>query len=182
MLQQKPNTRRVIYLAVILGGILFDALSKWLVVRFLKPISSLPLWEGVLHFTYVENRGAAFGMLSGHRWIFMIFSSIAILAIAAYLFRDRSYLSDKDENGAYPPIPFWMGISLAAIVSGGIGNMIDRISLGYVVDFIDFTLINFAVFNVADIFVTVGAFALALCVLLPLIISELKKNKNGSRS
>ena len=181
MLQNKPYMRRISYLAVILGGILLDLLSKWLVVCFLKPVGSFPLWKGVLHFTYVENRGAAFGMLSEHRWVFMVFSSVAILALAAYLFWDRSYLSDKKEGEGYPPIPFLTGLSLSAIVSGGIGNMIDRIRLGYVVDFIDFTLIDFAVFNVADIFVTVGAFALALTVLLP-FVGEMRKKKNGDET
>ena len=61
----------IIYTAVIIGGIVLDQLSKLLAVKLLAPIGSVPLWEGVLHLTYVENRGAAFGMLADHRWVFM---------------------------------------------------------------------------------------------------------------
>ena len=68
----------------------------------------------------------------------------------------RSYLDEKDADGQRPLIPPVFGVGLALIVSGGIGNMIDRLVLGYVVDFIDFALIDFAVFNGADSFVTVG--------------------------
>ena len=168
MLKEKPYLKRVLYGIIVLVGVLLDQLSKHLAVLYLQPISTLPLWRGVLHLTYVENRGAAFGMLSEHRWVFMIFSTAAILAIFAYLLFDRSLLSEKGEDGRYPPLTLFTGVSLAMIVSGGIGNMIDRIASGYVVDFIDFTLINFAVFNIADCFVTVGAVLLAISLLLPL--------------
>ncbi len=177
MFKNKPYLKRVLYGAIVLVGILLDQLTKALTVTHLKPISSYPLWEGVLHFTYVENRGAAFGMLSEHRWVFMIFSTIAILGLCVYLFLDRSYLSDKREDGSYPPLTLMTGASLAMIVSGGIGNMIDRIALGYVVDFIDFTLINFAVFNVADCFVTVGAVLLAVSLVLSMLFSGKKTDE-----
>ena len=163
----KENKRRILYALVILVGIGLDQLSKALAVAFLKGEPSFPLWRGVLHLTYVENTGAAFGMLKDHRWVFLVFSTIAILLLGAYLFRGVSYLSDKREDGTYPPIGALAGVALALIVSGGIGNMIDRIFLGFVVDFIDFTLINFAVFNVADSFVTVGAVLLVVHLLLP---------------
>lgn len=173
---QKLSTlkKNLIYAAWILLGVVLDQLTKLLAVRYLAPVGSYPLWKGVFHLTYVENRGAAFGMLAEHRWIFMIVSTVAILLIGAYLFSGRSYLSDKDEEGRYPPIPFFFGFSLATVISGGIGNMIDRIALGYVVDFLDFTLIDFAVFNVADCFVTVGAFMLAVPLLVSLIRSLVK--------
>ncbi len=173
----KPLWKRLSYVAIIVFGILLDQLTKMLAVKYLKPIASVPLWKNVLHLTYVENRGAAFGMLADHRWVFMLFSSVAIVALAFYLFWDRSYLSDKGEDGRYPAIFYPTGLSLAAIVAGGIGNMIDRILYGYVVDFVDFTLINFAVFNVADIFVTVGAFALAASMLLPLFLGKKKEEE-----
>lgn len=153
----KANQRRVLYALIILLGIALDQFTKRLAVRYLMSRLTLPLWEGVLHLTYVENPGAAFGILRDHPWIFILFSSVAILVIGVYLFLGISYLSDKDESGLHPPIPLLTGIALALVTSGGIGNMIDRIALGYVVDFIDFTLIDFAVFNVADSFVTVGA-------------------------
>lgn len=160
----------VIYTAVILGGIGIDQLSKLLAVKFLEPVVTVPLWSGVLHLTYVENKGAAFGMLADHRWVFMTISSVAIVAIALYLYSGRS--AGKLFNTA-----------LMLIVSGGIGNMIDRIALGYVVDFIDFALIDFAVFNIADSFVCVGAGLLILSLVID-IVNETKlakKNKEEKK-
>ena len=138
----------LILLAIIFGSICLDQLTKWLAVIYLQGEESFPLWKGVLHFTYVENEGAAFGSFSNHRWVFMWSSAIAIVALLIYLFRFCKFGK-------------WVKVSIAMLIGGGIGNMIDRILLGYVVDFIDFTLINFAVFNVADSFVCVGAFMLA---------------------
>ena len=164
----KSNRLRILYGAILALGILLDQVSKVLAVKFLSIRATLPLWEGVLHLTYVENRGAAFGMLKNHRWVFLVFSTVAILLLAAYLFRGVSYMSEKNEMGVYPPLSPLGGTALAMIVSGGIGNMIDRLALGYVVDFIDVRLINFAVFNGADSFVCVGAALLALHLVLPL--------------
>ena len=166
------NRLRILYGAILVLGIALDQVSKALAVKFLSVRATLPLWEGVLHLTYVENRGAAFGMLKNHRWVFLVFSTLAILLLAAYLFRGVSYLSEKNEAGVYPPIAPLGGVALSLVVSGGIGNMIDRLALGYVVDFIDVRLINFAVFNIADSFVTVGAVLLALHLLLPLFIKK----------
>ncbi len=153
----------IVFTAVIIGGIVLDQLSKLLSVKLLAPIGSVPLWEGVLHLTYVENRGAAFGMLAEHRWVFMSISTIAIIAIAIYLYSGRN--TSKLYTSA-----------LMLIVSGGIGNMIDRIALGYVVDFIDFALIDFAVFNIADSLVCIGAGLLVLALVLD-IIKEAKLEK-----
>ena len=137
----------ILLIAVIVAAVGLDQLTKWLAVTYLQGNPSFPIWKDVLHFTYVENRGAAFGMLSEHRWVFMIVSTVTILGLLVYLFR----FAPKSRIARY---------SLAMIIGGGIGNMIDRLALGYVIDFIDFTLIDFAVFNVADSFVTVGAFLL----------------------
>ena len=151
--------------AIILVGILLDQLTKYLAATHLRPIGSLPLWKGVLHLTYVENRGAAFGMLADNRWVFMIVSSIALAAMLVYFYffaRHYTYLGT---------------VALGMIISGGIGNMIDRTALGYVVDFIDFTLINFAVFNFADTIVCVGAGLLVLAILLD---GDGKKKETGN--
>lgn len=153
----------VILIAVIAAVIGLDQLTKWLTVVNLEEYESFPVWQDVFHFTYVKNTGMAFGMLKDHRWVFMVFSTIAIVALIVYLFRFR-------------PESRWMQVSMAMIIGGGIGNMIDRILLGYVVDFIDFTLINFAVFNIADSFVCVGAGIMILCLVLDLI-KEIKLEK-----
>lgn len=147
---------------IILSGIGIDQLTKFLAVKFLAPIDTCPLISGVLHLTYVENRGAAFGMLADQRWIFIVISAVAIVLFGALLF------SGKLPNRLYT-------VAAAMIVSGGIGNMIDRLALGYVVDFIDFRLINFAVFNGADSFVCVGAGILILALILDIIDEKKKK-------
>ena len=169
------NRLRVLYAVIIFVGIVLDQITKLLALTFLTEVPTVSLIKGVLHLTYVENRGAAWGMLADHRWVFMLFSTIAILLLGVYLFRGVSYLSDKREDGTYPPLAPLGGVALALIVSGGIGNMIDRVALGYVVDFIDFRLINFPVFNGADCFVTVGAFTLAFHLILPLLPKKKKQ-------
>lgn len=153
-----------LYSGIIALGILLDQLTKWLSVEFLKPIKTFPIIEGVIHFTYVENRGAAFGMLADKRYIFMIISTVMIIVMSFILY-----------SGAYKGNHLYM-TSFALIVSGGIGNMIDRLTLEYVVDFIDFRLINFAVFNGADSFVCVGAGLLILALVLD-IVKESKQKK-----
>ena len=156
----------LLYPAIILVGIALDQLTKWLAVKFLSPIDTLPLIEDVLHLTYVENRGAAFGMLADHRWVFIIISTVTIIAMLYVLFSARL------PNKLYT-------VSVSMIISGGIGNMIDRTVLGYVVDFIDFRLINFAVFNGADSFVCVGAGILILALILDIIKESRKREEKN---
>ena len=155
----------ILYSAIIVGGIIIDQLTKWLSVAFLKVEGSVPIIKSVIHLTYVENTGAAFGILKNHRWVFILISIITIIGFSAYLYLGHS------ENRLY-------AVSIAMIISGGIGNMIDRLALGYVVDFIDFRLINFAVFNGADSFVCVGAGLLILALILD-IKNEMKKEKGN---
>lgn len=152
-----------LWLTVIALCIFADQLTKYLAVMFLRPVDTVPIIQDVLHLTYDENTGAAFGILKNDRWVFMIISVIAIVGMLVYLFRQK------------PTKPLeWISISL--IVGGGIGNMIDRVLLGYVVDFVDFRLINFAIFNVADSFVCIGAGLLMLYVIL-LTVEESKAEK-----
>ena len=139
----------LLWLAIIVVTVFLDQLTKYLTILYLKPIDTLPIIEDVLHLTYVENTGAAFGMMKDARWVFMITSTVAILAILGYMFYRTHVQKDK--------MPWMEALSLSLIVGGGIGNMIDRTVLGYVVDMIDCRFINFAVFNVADSFVCVGA-------------------------
>lgn len=157
----------LVWIITALGVIIIDQLTKWLTVAFLKPIGYLPLWQDILHLTYVENTGAAFGLLKNHRWVFMIVSTVAIIAMIVFMIlqRSRSVL---------------FNISIGMIIGGGIGNMIDRIVNGFVVDFIDFTLINFAVFNGADSFVCVGAVLLFIYILFIEGKSSNEKNKPDS--
>ena len=152
--------------ALILGVIALDQISKALVLNFLYE-GHVVLIPGVLDFTYVENRGMAFGLLSDHRWVFMVLSVLGIALVGFYLYRYvRSTLGR---------------VSLALVIGGGIGNMIDRISLGFVVDFIDFCLFDFWVwvFNVADAAVCVGAAIFALDLILE-AVKDYKKSHNGN--
>ena len=138
----------------IVAVIILDQITKFIAVKYLMPISSVPIIQDVLHFTYVENRGAAFGILQNHRWVFMILSVLVMVIILAVMFKYKSYLHPVMMTG------------LCFVIGGGIGNMIDRTINGYVVDFVDFTLINFAVFNIADMFICVGVGLLILDIIL----------------
>ena len=157
----------ILVLAVIVGVILLDQVSKLLVLNFLYD-DKVTVIPGVLDFTYVENRGMAFGLLSEHRWVFMVLSTVGIALLAFYLFR---YVK-----------PTLGRVALAMIVGGGIGNMIDRIAYGYVVDFIDFCLFDFWVwvFNIADAAVCIGAGLFILQLILD-IVAESKKARNDSK-
>lgn len=155
------------WILITFGAVLLDQLTKKLAVLYLQELDTLPVIKDVIHLTYSENTGAAFGMLKDQRWIFLVFSSVAIIAIAAYL------IVSKPKNKLYVT-------ALAFVLAGGIGNMIDRIAYGYVVDFIDFTLIDFAIFNVADSFITVGACLLVLYFVLFETKSVKKNEDNGN--
>ena len=150
-------------IAIIVGSIALDQLTKWLTVVYLNLHESIPLWDGVFHFTYERNPGAAWGILKDNRWVFMVFSTVAIIGLSIYLF-------------GFCKQSKWIKIPIAMIIGGGIGNMIDRVLLGYVIDFLDFTLIDFPVFIVADSFVTVGAFWL-IGVLVLETVREIKQER-----
>ena len=150
-------------IGVIIGSVILDQLTKWLAVVYLKGTAGFALWDGVFEFTYTTNKGAAWGMLDNARWVFMTVSTLAIIGIAIYLF------GFCKQNA-------WVKLSLAFVAGGGIGNMIDRVWLGYVIDFLNFELIDFPVFNVADCFVTVGAFML-IGYLIWDMIREMKEEK-----
>ena len=158
----------LIWLAVIIVTVFLDQLTKYLTVLHLKPIDTLPIIEDVFHLTYVENTGAAFGMMKDARWVFMITSTVAIVGILGYMIH-RYYVKKEKLHWAE-------ALSLSLILGGGIGNMIDRTMLGYVVDMIDCRFINFAVFNVADSFVCIGA-GLMILYLIILTVREYQAEK-----
>ncbi len=176
----KKRTPRdyILYSAIIIVGIILDQLTKYLVSAFMIKGQSIPLIQGVLHLTYTTNDGMAFGTMDGadERWVFMLISTVMIIGFTAYLYLGHA------ENLLY-------GISMSMVVSGGIGNMIDRLGMGFyvnsntglgeVIDFIDFCAfpqVWNAVFNGADSFVCVGAGLLMLALILD-IIKEAKEEK-----
>ncbi|MBQ7363221.1 MAG: signal peptidase II [Clostridia bacterium] len=159
----------VIPLLIIIGGIAIDQLTKWLAVKYLEPVNDVPIIEGVLHLHFHKNDGAAFGAFSGQPYIFNTLSVIIIIGMSFYLFAGHagSTLSS---------------VASAMIISGGIGNMIDRVLFGEVTDFIYFKLIDFAIFNGADSFVCVGAGLLILSLILEIVKEEREKRKNNDKS
>ncbi len=162
----RKGNRPWLWLILSAGVVVLDQLTKWLCVAFLKTVGSVTLIPKLLRLTYLENRGAAFGSLSSHRWIFMVFSSVAIVAVTVYLLRFA-------ENNR------WLRWALALIIGGGVGNMIDRVALGYVIDFIDFYGIWPYIFNVADSAVCIGAGLLILyCILM--MRDEMRSQKGAS--
>ena len=134
--------------------IALDQYTKYLAVVNLKDRPAIPVIEGVFELNYLENRGAAFGMLQNQKVFFIFIACIILVAIFYVLFKipkDRKYI--------------WLHILLVLIASGAVGNMIDRVRLEYVVDFLYFVLINFPIFNVADIYVTCSAILLVVLIL-----------------
>lgn len=131
-----------------------DQYTKYLAVIRLKDKPAFNLINGVLELNYLENKGAAFGMLQNQK-AFFIFVAVVILGVIGYVLL-------KTPDGKKYRI---LHLLLSLIAAGAIGNMIDRIRLDYVVDFIYFVLINFPIFNVADIYVTVSTAVLVFLLL-----------------
>lgn len=140
--------------------ILADQISKFLTVKYLKPVSSIAMINGIFSLTYVENKGAAFGILQNARWVFIVATIVAIIAMVWY-------------KRKFKPQGKIINTSLCLLLSGALGNMIDRIFLGYVVDMLEVTFIDYPVFNIADCFVVVGA--ILLCIYILFIYKEPEK-------
>ncbi|MDO5037976.1 MAG: signal peptidase II [Tissierellia bacterium] len=140
----------------ILALVALDQGSKLLVLDRLKGQADRIIIEDFFRLRYVENRGAAFGILQGQRSLFFLVSFV-VIAILIYLLFLR-----KD------PLPRGMTLALVLVFSGTLGNLIDRIRLHYVVDFLSFKILghNFAVFNLADSFIVVGTFLLLIFIIL----------------
>ncbi|MBE6023655.1 MAG: signal peptidase II [Cellulosilyticum sp.] len=151
-----------IVIASMIGLILLDQLTKVWAVQTLASGYDIKIWEGVFHLHYISNYGAAWGMLSGKQLFLILFTSIIILGMIFYMRK-----LPKTPTGK------WMKIAFIMIISGAIGNLIDRITLGYVRDFLYFILIDFPIFNVADILVVVGVGLLMITI----FFGETEENK-----
>lgn len=149
------NTYSTYLMAAVLTavGVILDQWTKHLAVAKQKDQDPIILIDKVFQLRYLENRGAAFGIFQ-NKLAFFLICTLVILAVVVYF-----YLRLPKSN-RYTPLRFCM----IFICAGAIGNMIDRIRLGYVVDFFYFNLIDFPIFNVADIYVTVSAFLLAALI------------------
>ncbi|MDD5595344.1 MAG: signal peptidase II [Candidatus Omnitrophica bacterium] len=131
---------------IVIAILFLDQASKFLFTKFLNLNQSFPVVPGIFHFTLVHNRGAAFGILRGQVFLFILTSFVAVVLI---------YLNLKDKRRENS---FLFNFSLALILAGGLGNLIDRIRVGYVIDFLDFRI--WPVFNIADSAITIGAIIL----------------------
>ncbi|MEG7530349.1 MAG: signal peptidase II, partial [Hungatella sp.] len=148
----KEKTKQIIgFLIGLTIAIGLDQWTKRLAVSHLKGQEPQVIWNGVFEFFYSENRGAAFGMLQGKQTFFFLVAAIVMIAVVYVIYR-------MPTQGKYLPLV----VCSFLIAAGAIGNMIDRISQGYVVDFLYFKLINFPIFNLADCYVTVATACLMI--------------------
>ncbi|MDO5047387.1 MAG: signal peptidase II [Anaerococcus sp.] len=147
----------MIYLIIIIGGLILDRLTKTYAVNNLMDKG---IEGSIINLTYLENRGAAFGILQNQRTLFIILT-LAIVGFLIYYFIKNYKSNSKILNTAY-----------AMIISGALGNFYDRAFNGYVVDFLDLAFVDFPIFNVADILVTGG------CLLMIISIIFAKEGEN----
>ncbi len=152
------------------AGIIFiaaiDQIVKLVAVKTLFTIGTIPLIQNVFHFTYCENTGAGFGLFSDHTWLLAVLTLVIVAVALLYV------LVKKPESKL-------LLTAIMFMAGGAVGNLIDRVRLGYVVDFIDLRLIHFPIFNIADCFVTVGAILFAVYVIF---YSDKKEHADGNHA
>lgn len=162
----KHTKKHISCMIMIVLIIAFDQITKYFASLKLADGSVAKFIPGVVQFKYAENTGMAFSILSGARLVFIALTVVVCVGVFYYLFSNRC------KN-------LWLYWSLGVILSGGIGNLIDRIRFGYVVDFIEPTFVNFAIFNIADCAVTCGAVVLVGYLLYD-AFKDVKKPKENS--
>lgn len=140
----------------------FDQITKYIAKSYLYPDKAKDFMKGFVEFRYAENTGVAFSLFSGGRWIFIVLTSAVAIGILVYMFK-------RAQNN------LWLYWTLGVLASGAIGNIIDRVYLGYVIDFINPTFVNFAVFNIADCAVTLGTISLIAYLVSDMFKKESKK-------
>ena len=151
--------KRGIVAGVIAILIVLDQLVKSYVVQNIA-LGEVKTWiPNLVSLTYLQNRGAAFSILQDQQLLFAVITLVVVVGAIWYL---HKHMEDS----------FWMVLGLTLIIAGGLGNFIDRISQGFVVDMFHLDFINFAIFNVADSYLTVGV--------LVLLIAMLKEEMNGN--
>ncbi|WP_214824029.1 MULTISPECIES: signal peptidase II [unclassified Exiguobacterium] len=136
------------YYVIALIVLVIDQLWKSAIIKWLEIGQSIPLWEGVFHITSLRNSGAAFGILQGQRWFFIIVTLLVVVGIVYYL-----QTEGKKNKG--------ISFALSLLFGGALGNFYDRLLRGEVVDSLDFRFIDFPIFNLADVFIFSGVVLLA---------------------
>jgi len=152
------NNRYALFAAISTTGIIIDQITKVYIDRSMQLFDSITIIENFFHITYVRNKGAAFSFLSNASWRLPFFITVSIIAALVILIAFRKLRDDQR----------LAQISLAMIFSGAVGNLIDRIRLGEVIDFLDahWYRHHWPAFNVADSLICVGVFLLAIDMLL----------------
>jgi signal peptidase II len=150
----KNGVQNMIYILLIAAIVIGDQVAKYFTVANLPVGGSVTFIPGFMDFTHVQNTGAAFSMFSNATWILTLLSAVMAAVVIFLLFKYKKQVNSKLFNAA-----------MAFIAGGAIGNLIDRIIQGYVTDMMQFTFVDFAIFNVADCFVTFGAIMLGIWVL-----------------
>ncbi len=145
--QDRKKNPQIIFLIFLI--ILLDQFTKYIIKKSLPVGTSIPVIKNVLHLTSVRNFGAAFGILKNQTLFFIFISSFSIVFILSMFLYDRKSGLIKNLS---------LRIAMAMILAGAIGNFIDRVKFGYVIDFIDVRI--WPVFNIADTFITIGAILL----------------------
>ena len=141
------------FLSLIVGAVLviIDQIIKYFISAYLQPVGSVSVIDNIFSLTYVENKGVAFGMFSDMRWIFVALTSILLVIIIFYMFKKR-------------PKGKFFYVCAALIIGGGIGNLIDRIFYGYVIDYLSLSFFP-PVCNFADYCITAGTIMLVIYLL-----------------
>lgn len=144
-------------IGIIVCGLLIaaDQFTKYLVVEKLKPLRSQPFIPGFMEFRYHTNEGAAFGLLQGGRWIFIAFAAVLLVAVVYF------YITLPKKGRIYT----FLRAAMVLITAGALGNAIDRARQGFVVDFMSFLFIDFAIFNVADMCIVCGTILAAILII-----------------
>ena len=158
--------RWILALTTVLLVILDQAIKQWARVH-LMPVGTIPFIDGLIGFRYATNAGAAFGLFQGARWFFVILTVIVFAVILIYEFK----LPYTKRN-------LWVRIPMTLILAGAIGNFIDRLLFGYVVDMFEFLFIRFPIFNIADILLVIGTFVYVFAALF--ILKEESKEEPKS--
>ena len=154
------------YILLVLAVVALDQWTKILVLKHIPLYGQVDFWPGVLSFTYTQNTGAAWSMLEGQRWLFVAVFAVLTALLLLEHFKFHLPLTALER---------WL---IAAVYAGGLGNVIDRVRLGYVVDMIKTEFMDFPVFNVADCFICCGC--IALIILLFFNKEFWKEEKHGS--
>lgn len=159
------HTKKHIWASVmILLIIAFDQVTKRVAQSALAGGKVVTFLPGAVQFRYARNTGMAFSLFSGARWVFVVLTAVVCAAVLFYMFQNKCH-------------SLWGYWSLGVLVAGGLGNLIDRVLYGYVIDFIEPIFVDFAVFNIADCAVTCGGISFVLWLAVDLFRSGGSKAK-----